>query len=210
MAFILLLGGTFRMGSENGEEFQKPVHKVKVGGFLISKYEVTQAVWQKVMGNNPSEFKGDNNPVEQVSWDDCQEFCKKTGLRLPTEAEWEYACRAGTTTKYYWGNEPDEAYMWYNENSGNTTHAVGQKKANGYGLYDMSGNVWEWCQDWYGAYAINSQENPTGPDNGEVHVLRGGSWDFYDTYCRSSNRGKSVPTRRSCNYGFRCVQDLSK
>ncbi|MEK7450052.1 MAG: formylglycine-generating enzyme family protein [Planctomycetota bacterium] len=147
------------MGSNDGENDEKPIHEVALNSFLISKYEVTQGQWQKIMNNNPSNFKGDNNPVEQVSWDDCQEFCKrsetesasggKTGLRLPTEAEWEYAARAGTTTKYYWGDSINDDYLWDNSNLG--THPVGQKKPNGFGLYDMLGNVWEWCQDWYGA-----------------------------------------------------------
>ncbi|MDI6788565.1 MAG: SUMF1/EgtB/PvdO family nonheme iron enzyme, partial [Planctomycetota bacterium] len=188
MVFVLIPGGTFRMGSNDGHDDEKPIHEVTVSNFLIGKYEVTQGVWQKIMGNNPSHFKGDNHPVEQVSWNDCQEFCRKAGLQLPTEAEWEYVCRAGTNTKYYWGNESNSNYMWYDKNSNSTTHPVGQKKPNAFGLYDIIGNVWEWCQDWYDAnyYKNSPKDNPTGPSSGEYRVLRGGSWNNNANNCRTA------------------------
>ena len=210
------------MGSNDGESDEKPVHEVKIDSFLISKYEVTQGIWQKIMNNNPSIFKkGDNYPVEEVSWDDCDAFCKKTGLRLPTEAEWEYAARAGTNTKYYWGNEPDGNYMWYWDNSGKTTHLVGQRKPNGFGLYDILGNVSEWCSDWYGedyykefspsakgGSASGGKDNPKGPTIGQYHVLRGGSWLNARYGCRSALRAWSVPYGCNGLYGFRCARDL--
>ena len=240
MVFVLIAGAataesrpnreSFQMGSNDGEADEKPVHEVTLNSFLIAKYEVTQAQWQKIMGNNPAKFKGDNNPVEQVSWDDCQSFCQKAGLRLPTEAEWEYACRGITHpvpsghpsprnnrdsvatpqegTKYYWGNEANGDYMWYSANSGNTTHPVGQKRPNGFGLYDMSGNVWEWCQDWYGNYGGNALTNPTGPASGQYRVLRGGSWVAYDSYCRAAVRYRDVPGYRFYSCGLRCVAPI--
>lgn len=211
MVFVLIPSGTFQMGS-NDSDSEKPVHEVAVNSFLISKFEVTQGVWQKVIGSNPSKFKkGDNYPVEQVSWDDCQEFCKKAELRLPTEAEWEYATRAGTTTKYYWGDKDDGDYMWCAANSGSTTHPVGEKKPNGFGLYDISGNVWEWCQDWYeeGYYKNSPKDNPQGPSEGQDRVLRGGSWGTNGVNCRSGVRAWGVPSGRyNLMFGFRCVRDL--
>jgi len=209
MVFVLIPAGSFQMGSNESDD-EKPIHDVTLNSFLISKYETTQGVWQKIMGSDPSKFKGDNNPVEQVSWDDCQYFCKKAGLRLPTEAEWEYAARAGTTTKYYWGDKEDGDYMWYSANLGNTTHPVGQKKPNVFGLYDMSGNVWEWCQDWYGKnyYGSSPKSNPTGPGSGQGRVLRGGSWGDLANLCRSALRLWRTPASRLYTYGFRCVQDL--
>ncbi|MFH0887662.1 MAG: formylglycine-generating enzyme family protein [Planctomycetota bacterium] len=221
MVFVFIPGGTFKMGS-NESEYEKPVHEVTVSDFLISKYETTQGVWQEIMCNNPSYFKkGDDYPVETVSWEDCYEFCKKTGLKLPTEAEWEYACRAGTTTKYYWGDEDDGDYLWNYKNSDNTTHTVGEKKPNGYGLYDMSGNVWEWCLDWYhrnyfeaiaehkpNQDKITTRENPQGPFHGRYRVLRGGSWDYCRNNCRSACRAFDEPKYRSVCMGFRCAASI--
>jgi formylglycine-generating enzyme required for sulfatase activity len=167
---------------------EKPQHRVRITKpFYLGKYLVTQEQWEAVMGNNPSHFKGPKNPVEQVSWDDCQQFLRQAqrevGVRggkfqLPTEAQWEYACRAGSTTRYCFGDDESGLgeYAWYDKNSGNKTHPVGEKKPNAWGLYDMHGNVWEWCQDWYdgGYYANSPTDDPTGP--GSNRVLRGGSW----------------------------------
>ena len=201
---IKVEGGTFSMGatSEQGSDAyddEKPVHSVTLSDYYIGETEVTQELWQAVMGSNPSYFKGDNQrPVEYVSWNDCQEFIKKlnrsTGkeFRLPTEAEWEYAARGGKYSKdyvykYSGSNNADEV-AWYDDNSGDETHHVKTKKANKLGLYDMSGNVWEWCNDWYGGYQSYSQTNPTGPSEGEYGVFRGGSWSSLDRFVRVSNR----------------------
>ena len=200
---VLIQPGVFTMGSS---EFT-PAHQVTITkAFYIGKYEVTQAQWQAVMGSNPSSFKGDNLPVELVSWNQCQTFIQTLNqmgqgtFRLPTEAEWEYACRAGTTTLYYWGDDPGETqigeYAWYLGNSGSKTHDVGLKKSNGWGLYDMSGNVWEWCQDWSGNYNSEPQNDPTGADTGLYRVLRGGSWNSLPHDCRSACRGRISPDFR--------------
>jgi sulfatase modifying factor 1 len=209
MVFVKLPGGTFKMGCEDGEPHEWPVHEVKVDGFVMARHEVTQAVWDKVMRGvvTPAEEGGDE-PVGAVTWEECAEFCRRTGLRLPTEAEWEYACRAGTVTDYYWGTEPDEDFMWCPGNSGGTRHPVGLKKPNAFGLHDMSGSMWEWCQDWYAQdYYIDSPgENPKGPQEGERHVVRGGSWCCPPSgEFRSSLRGSNVPSYRSPCIGFRCA-----
>ena len=181
--------GTFTMGAtpemENPEDDEKPTHQVTLtNDYYIGKYEVTQALWQAVMGNNPSGFKGDNLPVEYVSWYDCLEFISKlnriTGktFRLPTEAEWEYAARGGKKSRgyQYSGSSNLSDVAWYSDNSGSKTHAVGSKQANELGIYDMTGNVWEWCQDWFGSYSGSSQVNPIGANSGSRRVGRGGSW----------------------------------
>ncbi|MBI5360584.1 MAG: formylglycine-generating enzyme family protein [Planctomycetes bacterium] len=221
IVFVLIPGGTFDMGSDDGGVDEKPVHKITLSDFLIAKHEVIQAVWQEVMlketksavggGNNPSLCKGNTMPVEHVSWNDCRDFCRKTDLRLPTEAEWEYACRAETTTKYYWGNEIDWSYVWYSDNSENRTHPVCKKKPNGYGLYDMAGNVWEWCADWYvdDYYQNSPQNNPKGPDAGQCRVLRGGSCNDYVFYYRPAYRDKDGPESRSNFYGFRPARGVN-
>lgn len=208
-------GGTFRMGatSEQGSEIsdEKPVHSVTLSGYYIGKTEVTQALWQAVMGSNPSYFEGDDLPVEQVSWDDCQEFIRKlnslTGqnFRLPTEAEWEFACRGGNNSRgyKYSGSNYIDNVAWYDGNSGDKTHPVATKSPNELGIYDMSGNVWEWCADWYGDYSSGRQTNPKGPYGGSSRVNRGGSWFSYARNCRSSNRFNYNPTRRLNNLGLR-------
>ena len=209
-------GGTFRMGatSEQGSDArgdEKPVHSVTLSGYYIGKTEVTQALWKAVMGINPSRFKGDYLPVENVSWDDCQEFIRKlnsmTGqnFRLPTEAEWEFACRGGNNSRgyKYSGSNNLGSVAWYDGNSGNKTHPVGTKAPNELGIYDMSGNVWEWCADWYGDYSSGAQTDPTGPQSGSFRVGRGGSWDFNVRICRSSLRIHSDPTDRNINLGLR-------
>ena len=192
---VYIEGDSFYMGSNDGENDEKPVHRVIVDGYYIGKYEVTQAQWKAVMGNNTSYFQGDNLPVEQVSWKDCQDFIKKinsrTGMsfRLPTEAEWEYAARGGQDYKYSGSDNIDEV-AWYGNNSESQPHSVGGKKPNAFGLYDMSGNLLEWCQDWYGDkyYSSRPTKNPPGPSSGSMRVLRGGGWDFIDDACRVTTR----------------------
>ena len=216
---VYVEGGTFTMGatSEQGSDaysYEKPAHSVRLSNYYIGQTEVTQALWKAVMGNNPSNFKGDNLPVEQVSWNDCQEFVRKlnrlTGknFRLPTEAEWEYAARGGNKScgyKYSGGNNLGEV-AWYYDNSGSTTHPVATKSPNELGLYDMSGNVWEWCQDWYGDYSSSTQTNPTGPYNGSYRVYRGGSWGNNAWSCRVSGRLSDInPDYRFYHLGFRLV-----
>ena len=209
---IFIKGGTFQMGEEG---IAIPVHPVTLSDFEIGKYPVTQAEWVKVMGNNPSTSSKacDECPVETVSWNEVQEFLKKLNVqtgkkyRLPTEAEWEYAARGGQSGlndnfEYAGSNNIDEV-AWYYENSGSKTHPVGLKKPNQLGLYDMSGNVWEWCNDWYGDYLAGAKTNPTGPEKGVYRVLRGGSWFFYVNHCRSGIRNWDNGGSRHYNYGFR-------
>ena len=209
-------GGTFRMGatSEQGSEAcdnEKPVHSVTLSGYYIGKTEVTQALWKAVMGNNPSRFKGDNLPVEWVSWNDCQEFIRKLNsltsqnFRLPTEAEWEFACRGGNNSRgyKYCGSNYIDNVAWYDGNTGDKTHPVATKLPNELGIYDMSGNVWEWCSDWYGKYSSGAQANPKGPYDGSYRVVRGGSWDDNAKGCRSSNRTCNSPGYRADYLGLR-------
>ena len=214
---VFVKGGTFTMGatSEQGSDAysdETPTHSVTLSDFYIGKYEVTQAQWRAVMGNNPSYFKGDNLPVECVSWNDIQKFIKKlnaqTGknFRLPTEAEWEYAARGGNQSRgYKYSGSNDRNNAWYEDNSSSKTHPVGQKQPNELGIYDMSGNVWEWCQDWYGSYSSSSQTNPTGPSSGSSRVLRGGSWYRNAGGCRVSYRFYDSPGSSNFNRGFRLV-----
>ena len=204
------MGATAEMKDPYGEE--KPTHQVTLtNDYYIGKYEVTQALWKAVMGNNPSCFKGDNLPVETVTWDDCQEFISQlnriTGktFRLPTEAEWEYAARGGKKGRgcQYSGSNNLSDVAWYKDNSDSKTHAVGSKQANELGIYDMSGNVWEWCQDWYGRYSKSSQTNPTGATSGSYRVLRGGSCFITARICRSSYRRGNTPVNRDYSLGLR-------
>jgi formylglycine-generating enzyme required for sulfatase activity len=203
--------GSFMMGSPSGigSDDERPQHRVTLDGFLMDKTEVTQAEYTKVMGSNPSGFKNcPSCPVEIVNWSEAKSYCEKVGKRLPTEAEWEYACRAGTTTQYYWGNEMDGNYGWFDGNSSNKTHPVGEKKPNAWGLYDMSGNVWEWCSDWYdeGYYKSSPESNPSGASSGRYRVLRGGSWGSNGSYLRSGYRDWDSPDRRAYINGFRCAR----
>ena len=216
--FVRVPGGCFPMGSPESEagkdSDQSPVHKVCVDDFFIGKTEVTQGQWRKIMGSNPSRFtKGDTYPVETVSWNDAQLFIRKLGaagskrFRLPTEAEWEFAARSGgKDEKYAGGNDVDEV-AWYEANSGGTTHPVAQKRPNGLGLYDMSGNVWEWCSDIYSSsyYDYSPRNNPQGAAEGLLHVDRGGGWTLGDKYSRTTIRSKLKPEFRSINLGFRLV-----
>lgn len=209
---VRIEAGSFTMGSTNGDSDEKPSHQVTISRpFYIGEYEVTQAEWRAVMGSNPSNFKGDNLPVEQVSWEDCQEFIRRLnaktggGWRLPTEAEWEYVCRAGTSGDY--AGTLDQM-AWHGENSGSTTHPVGQKQPNRWGVYDMHGNVLEWCQDWYGDryYGASPTTDPVGPSSGSYRVFRGGSWTSTAALCRSAFRSWDEPSYRNIYLGLRLAR----
>ncbi len=211
---VFVKGGTFMMGSNNGENDERPAHQVTLSDFSIGKFEVTQAQWRKVMGSNPSKFAGcDQCPVEQVSWDEVQQFISvlnsRTGkkYRLPTEAEWEYAARGGSQSRGYTcsGSEDIGTVAWYSENSSSKTHAVGQKQANELGIFDMTGNTWEWCSDWYDAYSAAAAVNPLGASSGQDRVRRGGSWYFFLQFCRVAYRSGINPDGRYYNLGFRVV-----
>ena len=210
--------GSFNMGAtpemQAPYEVEKPVHRVTLtNNYYIGKYEVTQALWKIVMGSNPSNFKGDNLPVENVSWNNCQKFISKlnklTGksFRLPTEAEWEFAARGGNKSRgyLYSGSNAIGDVAWYEGNSSFMTHAVGTKQPNELGIYDMTGNVWEWCQDWYDSYSSSPQTNPTGAVSGSYRVDRGGSWNCLARSCRASCRDRCTPDYRNNSCGLRLV-----
>ena len=213
--FALVEGGTFSMGAtpEMGEALddERPAHEVTLThDYYVAKTEVTQALWRAVMGTNPSDFPGDRHPVEHISWNDCQKFLARlnaaTGktFRLPTEAEWEFAARGGKKSRgyqYSGSNSPDDV-AWYESNSLGTTHDVATKQANELGLYDMSGNVAEWCADWFAPYSSNTQTNPAGPADGTNRVRRGGSYRYEEANCRSSYRD-GCPDGRYATLGFR-------
>ncbi len=219
--------GTFLMGSppdEVGHTNDETLHAVTISeGFWLSKYEVTQAQWEAVMGANPSNYPGADNPVDSVTWEDVRLFllylnyAKATALyRLPTEAEWEYACRAGESARFYWGDDPNateiDNYAWHSSNSGGVPHPVGEKLPNDWGLYDMSGNLWEWCQDWYGGdyYEASSVEpvtNPLGPDSGVNRIVRGAAFEsppFLNLH-RSAARASYLPGSSNF-FGFRVLR----
>lgn len=210
---VAVKGGLFEMGSDNDEVDEKPIHKIEVSDFFIGNTEVTQLQWKIIMENNPSHFKGDNLPVEQVSWNDVQKFIVKlnhlTGknYRLPTEAEWEYAAGSGTKdgNKYSGTDEDSEVnnYAWNLNNSNNETHSVATSDHNALDLYDMSGNVWEWCSDWYGNYSNIFQKDPIGKNIGTYKVNRGGSWHGSKLDCRIAYRGYDTPSTSYSYLGFR-------
>ncbi|MDL1964998.1 MAG: formylglycine-generating enzyme family protein, partial [Deltaproteobacteria bacterium] len=227
MEFVLIKPGTFMMGSsadESGRDNDETQHSVTLTKkFYIQTTEVTQEQWRKAMKSNPSYFKdsGEDCPIESVSFDDCQEFIRKLNkqentnkYRLPTEAEWEYACRAGSKTAFTNGDITKKDFVhnanlnqvgWYSANSGRTTHPVSQKKPNNWGLYDMHGNVWEWCQDRYGRYPDQCITDPEGPSSGARRVFKGGSWLNDAAQCRSANRFRDIPSFKSRYLGFRLV-----
>ncbi len=228
---LAIAAGEFMMGSGQGFGYEQPLHKVSIStDFQMSKYEITQKIWQLVMNDNPSSVKSANLPVMNITWNDAVEFCNRlsklygldtayivknnkielsaasTGFRLPTEAEWEYACRAGTKSDFPGSGKIDEM-GWYNANSAYNPHPVGTKKANNWGLFDMNGNVWEWCWDWYGSdyYSVSPTTDPQGPATGKRHVLRGGSCSDGATFARSSNR--TFPAKDFTHCGLRIVKN---
>ncbi|MDB4353623.1 formylglycine-generating enzyme family protein, partial [bacterium] len=229
MEFKLIPAGTFIMGDASGEDDETPHEVTLTKPFKMGVHEVTQAQYEQVMGVNPSKFKGadypvQDYPVETVTWDDAVEFCRRLSelpaekeagnvYRLPTEAEWEYACRAGTTTMYSFGDDESDLrdYAWYLRCSGGGTHPVGGKKPNAWGVYDMHGNVWEWCQDWYGDYPSGSVTDPSGAKSGSDRVFRGGSWSMTPEHCRSATRFGGFPWYRNGYFGFRvCLSPSGK
>ena len=232
---VRIAGGKFTMGTKAESDSQP--HEVTISSFYIDKYLVTQEQYLKVMGDNPARWKADKNPIEQIRWSDAVRFCNKrsqmegmqpcydlntwqcnfeaNGYRLPTEAEWEYACRAGSTTTYSYGDDPAKLgeYAWFDKNSSLRPHPVGQKKPNPWGLYDMHGNVWQWCNDFYKVdyYKDSPKENPRGPKEGETKVVRGGSWKTSSETCTSAYRYNENPGYADVCfgydiYGFRCVR----
>jgi formylglycine-generating enzyme required for sulfatase activity len=216
MELKLIPAGKFTMGQVGGDSDETPHEVMLTKPYYIGVHEVTNAQWQRVMGSVPSNWNDADRPVENVSWEDAVKFCKKLSAlaeervagreyRLPTEAEWEHACRAGSTTKYCFGDGESQLrdYGWFDGNSGSQTHPVGQKKANAWGLFDMHGNVWEWCSDWHGDYGKNVVTDPQGPSGGSGRVVRGGCWVSTAGYCRSADRGGYDPSYRINYLGFR-------
>ena len=212
--------GAFWMGSPADDpeafDYEKPQHQVRLShGFWLFDTPCTQGLWEAIMGENPSRFQGVKCPVENVSWDDCQTFMARLNdqipslaLRLPTEAQWEYACRAETTGARY--DEDLDSIAWYGSNSGGETHDVGQKRPNAWGLYDMLGNVLEWCQGWYGRYSADLLTDPKGSGAGALRVLRGGFWAYPAQYVRAAYRHAHAPVSRDPDFGFRCLSSGSE
>jgi formylglycine-generating enzyme required for sulfatase activity len=208
MEFIKVKAGSFLRGLKDN------LHKVTLtNDYYIGKYPVTQAQWEKIMDNNPSSFKGADLPVQNVSWNDCQDFIQKlkdiTGknYQLPSEAEWEFAARGGIFSKgyVYAGSDELDSVAWFNNNSNEEAHPVGQKKANELGIYDMCGNVWEWCQDWHEEYIPSDQINPSGPSDGAYRVFRGGCWYCVADYCLVAYRSGGIPDCWDYSLGFRLL-----
>ncbi len=217
MEMIWCPPGKFTMGSpvdEPGRFEDEKLHSVEIShGFWLGKYEVTQRQWESVMRTNNSRFRNPDNPVENVSWHDCETFIRRVNTemevstRLPTEAEWEYACRAGSGDPVS-GGDPIGKVAWYDKNSSSQTHAVGQNKPNAWGFYDMHGNVLEWCADWF-SVPTSDMVDPQGPPSGSFKILRGGCWFFYERDCRAAYRLRREPSLRNCIFGFRlaCSDD---
>jgi len=216
--FAHVTGGCYKMGDTfgDGADNEKPPHDVCVGDFNIAKMKITQGQWRKVMGSNPSFFRscGDECPVENVSWNDVQEFISRLNrqsnaeYRLPTEAEWEYACRSGGKSEKFCGGNDVMTVAWYFSTSGNHTQPVGGKRPNGLGLYDMSGNVWEWVSDWYGEKFSSIKDNPQGPSSGSSRVIRGGGWFMLPRNVRASVRSSLPPDMHTYDIGFRLVSPV--
>ncbi|MBN1676374.1 MAG: formylglycine-generating enzyme family protein [Kiritimatiellae bacterium] len=237
VAMVLVPGGAFMMGSTDGKPDEQPAHKVTLSAFYMDTCEVRQKDFEKMTGMNPSKFGGEGNPVEQIRWFEAVEYCnarseregldpcydvetgacnfEANGYRLPTEAEWEYACRAGTATPYFFGDSPAKLtfFGWFKDNAAKRAHPVGEKKPNAFGLYDMAGNLWEWCNDFYAEdyYSTSPEQDPRGPAAGKKKVLRGGCWATGPETCTSSRRHADAPELADVClgydvYGFRCVR----
>jgi formylglycine-generating enzyme required for sulfatase activity len=209
LAYVWIPPGSFTMGCSSGDPAcrpnEQPAHQVTITkGFWIGKTEVTQAAFERVSGRNPSSFRGANLPVESLMWRQAHMYCGTVGMRLPTEAEWEYAARGNSAEPRY--GSPTEI-AWLSSNSEETTHEVGQKEPNGFGLYDMLGNVGEWTADWYGEYSDTAVSDPRGPAEGEYHILRGGYWSLGVFGIRASHRLTRFPGQRGPHVGFRCAGD---
>jgi formylglycine-generating enzyme required for sulfatase activity len=209
VGMVLIPAGDYLAGSNDATD-EKPMRKIFLDSFYIDSYETTQKQFREVMGSHRNEFRGDDLPVEKVTWYEARDYCAKLGKRLPSEAEWEKAARGGNANKFYWGDTPDDAYAWHWQNSERKTHIVGQKKPNAYGLYDVSGNVWEWTGDLYAAdyYQVRPQKNPKGPYDGKKRVLRGGSFMDIPDGLRITRRFYDYPTSRFKNFGFRCARSV--
>lgn len=238
---ILIPAGDFRMGSDKGRPDEKPVRKVVVSAFLLDKYPVTQKEYQRLMGENPSKWKDPDGPVDTIRWSDAARYCNarskedglepcynletwecdfsRNGYRLPTEAEWEYACRAGSSDEYHFGDNEKmlQIYAWYEKNSGKKSRPVGRKRPNKWGLYDMTGNLWEWCNDYYKAdyYGEGPEKDPRGPEKTDMRVLRGGCWNSKSDDCKSATRNKENPAYADACfgydiYGFRCARNAPR
>ncbi len=207
---VKLPAGCYEMGDNDGEDNERPVHRVCVQSFLIDRTEVTQKVWNKTHMSDPSGFKGDRRPVERVTWFEADQYCHELGLRLPTEAEWEYAARAGSEQPYPSGPFLDGDHAWYDGNAENTTHPVASLNPNAWGLYDMLGNVWEWVSDGWDStyYAHSPKQDPKGPEKATERMARGGSWYNFEGLVRNSTRIHYPPAERFVNVGFRCARDL--
>lgn len=239
MEMVQIPAGEFIMGDEKGDVDEKP-HKVYINAFYMDKYLLTQEGYEKVTRENPARWKKEKNPVEQVRWSDAAKYCNARsrleglqpcydletwecdfdadGYRLPTEAEWEYACRAGTKTSYFFGDKPNKLknYAWFKENSGRRPRSIGKKLPNPWGLHDMYGNVFEWCNDFYQVdyYDVSPEKNPRGPETGESKIVRGGCWNSNADKCRSSYRHNENPGYSDACfgydiYGFRCVRNVA-
>ena len=204
---VLIPSGSFLMGGKS-EIDQIPIHEVFLDSFYVDIKEVTQKEYEKVMGFNPSKHIGDDLPVESLDWFEANDYCQKLGKRLPTEAEWEKAIRGDAKTKFFWGNKMNDKFSWFKGNSGGKTHAVGTRIPNSYGIYDMSGNVWEWVNDWYDKnyYKNSPYSNPQGPKTGKFKVQRGGSWSNIADYHASSYRMVYGPEGKDEFNGFRCAK----